>query len=323
MNGYNRHAQYRKGVYRRRQLQTVLITAGVLLLLLFIAFLIVGNLLSRRSEAEETDSTVSDTETDSAQSRPTAARQLRGSPLLIETADSTTLASRLRALAGQGIDAASVPMNTSSGALLYRSPVAVRLGLTANGTYTTTPEQAMKQAKDQGIYVSGTFYLNALETEDKLLRSVELAQVAAVIAEAMEGGMDDVLLIPPVLTEEQIPELLRLAESIRDLVPNGILGCALPLSLLEYENSSALVNQLAGSFNFLALDLSDSGDMDPSEHVETVMSSSGILFYLLRYEMRILLPELTDTNAQSSLISMVEANWTSNWQVLSRAVETS
>ena len=125
-------------------------------------------------------------------------------------------------------------------------------------------------------------------------------------------------MIPSSLTAEQIPLLLQFADSVRALAPEGALGCAIPPSLLSAEDGESSILALSRGFHFLALNLTQTGTESPTAYVESTMASSGGLFYLLRYEMRLLLPETEDKDTEGALLGLVEENWTSNWQILSR-----
>lgn len=317
MNGYRRHTKYRTEIYRRKQIKTVLLTAAAVLLLVFIALLILGSILMKRSKTDEPSiQEETQTVTEEGAELPSTP-PLRATPVLLETSGSDTLASRLTRLVHSGYTAASIPLNQADGALLYRSSLTAPLELTVAGEYSVTLESAVGRAEEMGIYLSGTYCLLGLEAEDDLVRSVNLSKSAAVVAEALRAGLDEVLLVPSSLTAEQIPALLHFADSVRALAPEGVLGCALPPSLLQESSAAESIKLLSEHFHVLALDLTQSGTDAPTEYVESTMASSGTLFYLLRYEMRILLPEMGEESAMTALLELVEVNWTKNWQILS------
>ena len=323
MNGYSRHTKYRAGIYRKRQIKTVLLTAVAVLALVLVALLILGSILIKRANTEappsrEETETASEEKTD-LPSPPS----LRAMPILLETTGSDTLVSRLNSLISSGYTAASIPLNRGDGALLYHSALTTSLELTVAGEYSVTIESAVNRATEKGIYLSGTYFLNEMAGEDDLVRSVALAKSAAVVAEALRAGIDEVLLILPSLTHDQIPLLLQFADSVRALSSEGSLGCALPPSLLTEENGGESIAALSEKYQLLALDLTHSDINTPTEYVEATMASSGVLFYLLRYEMRVLLPEVIEDTDMAALITLVESNWTKNWQILSSVTANS
>ena len=316
MNGYHRHAKYRQGVYRRRQTRTVLLTALVVLLLLFVALLVAGSILSKRESGAPSDSDqVTDTAPLPSASLP-APPPRKALPVFIETSGSGSLSSRLNGVITAGYSSASLPLNNPSGSLLYRTDLSSSLGLTTAGAYNTTVAQAVTQGAEKGLTLCGTYYLTELAIEDELLRSVALAKSAAVIAEALRAGMDEVTLLVPDLSEAQISTLMQFSEDVRALAPDGALGCALSPSFLGGENSEGSVLRLSQGFHFLSLDLTHRGNEAPAAYVEAAMGSSGSLFFLLRYEMRMLLPDAATEGERQALIQTVEASWTHNWQIL-------
>jgi uncharacterized membrane protein len=81
----------------------ILILSGVLLCLLAVIFLIVGTKLARERDSEETKTTET---VDSSEEtvRVALPEVMKGRQTLLETADSTTLVGRLRALKQAGLE---------------------------------------------------------------------------------------------------------------------------------------------------------------------------------------------------------------------------
>ncbi len=312
MNGNQRHARYRRQVYRRRRIRMILILSALLVLLLVIGFLILGNLLKKDqeptddSEPTETEETV----TDRKVSLPSA---LMARYTLLETTDSSTLSGRLRSLQQANATGASVPMNRPDGAMLYRSSVAASLG-SGSDVYSVTVTQAVKQAKDYGLRLCGIWYLSAPDGDNDLLYSVERAETAAILAEALRAGMDDILLIAPTLDKDAIPELTLLAEEVRRLAPEGALGFCLSEPILEDKKADVWVDDLANAFDFLAINAADFGAEDPVAHVESV--ASGHLDGLLRYRMRLLLPVVEDSALEDAIIAAAKQYSAKSWQMV-------
>lgn len=315
MNGRNRHVKYRRSVYRRRQIRFGLILSAVIVALLVVLFLIVGNLLRDKTEELPSRDKTSDTAPISQERTPLPAIKARA--VLLEASDSTTFASRIDSLTEGGASAASVPLNTAGGSLLYRSPVGEQLGYPVFGTPSVRISSAMEQIDGSAVYLSGVFYLTAFAEEDALLRSVELSRSAAILAEALQQGMDDVLLITPALTADQVDELLRFAEDVRALAPNGVLGLSLPQAILTHENSSALIDRLWSNLDYLALNAAEFGSEDPVAYATQIVTNPNMTYNRLRYQMRVLLPTCADDTTTEAVIAAVEENGVNNWQILS------
>ena len=130
------------------------------------------------------------------------------------TDDDTYFSDRLDSLVEKEVSAASIPLNTPDGALLFRSDIADSIAF-PTGTAKVSLSSLTDAAGERGVYLSGVFYVNTFKIEDSLLRSVELSKNAAIIAEVLNAGFNDVVIIAPHITEAHIDEVIRFTENIR------------------------------------------------------------------------------------------------------------
>ena len=310
MNGRNRHLQYRNSVYRRRRIRTVLITVGVLLGVLLVAFLIIGNILHNKSVERQGERTETTAEVTAA---PTpvekTAKEISAYAAHIETAEVGSFADRVAALPNGGA-AVSIPLTDGAGGLLYASPLAQRLGLQSAESYTVTLAAALASVGER--YSSGIFSLPALLEEDALLRSVRLAQSAAILAEAAEAGLDEVVLTVPDMTEAQVDELLHFVGEVRHLAPDLTVGLAVSAAIRQSENAAALLDRLYEGLDLLAIEAS-AGEGDAAAQIEALITDAGMRYNLLRYHMRLLFPS-ANADGQAALIAVAEKEGFRNWQ---------
>ena len=316
MNGRNRPISYRRKRQTKRTVITVLIVLGIVLSILFVGFVIVGNRMLRRventpkDEEKPTDSTVSELPD------YVAPPSIRAYPVLAETTDTTTFYARMIAAKEKGADAISLPLTDASGNLLYKSATATSLGLQIDSPYRVTVSSLVEQAGANKVYVSGIYVLKALQTEDDLLRSVALAQNAAILAEAFRAGINDVMLYAPSMTSDQTDELLRFVEQIRALAPNASIGLSLPSAILSGADADTLVAKLAPYFNYLALDVTNAGENDAAEFVDAQVHSSQNQYRFLYYGMRLLLPAGADGEEEGRIVDAANRNGVKSWQIL-------
>ena len=317
MNSHNRSMSNRRRWRRQLTVRTVLITVACVLLVLFVGFVIVGNVLLNRTAKGDTEGDGANPPSNEPLPLPDA-KSIQGYPIVAETTDTTTFSSRLGALTERGAKAVSLPLNTVDGGLLYRSPVGEALGWETAGTFTVTLERVVGIADQAGVYVSGTFYLSAFGEEDDLTRSVALAEAAAVATEAIRSGVDDILFLVPELTGAQSAELIRFLEDVRALEPNAVLGLAIPPSLLAQSDSGAMLTELTGALNYLALDVTQVEDGDAATYVETAIHDTENHYQLLYYGMRLLLPAGADEAEETAILSVVRDSGIVNWQILTQ-----
>ena len=313
MNGRNRHIQYRNSVYRRRRIRTVLITVGVLLVILVLAFLIIGNILQRKSERRQGE-TADTTEEQTLPTAPTekTPKQIGAYSVPLEAEGEESFADRVAALTDSKA-ALSIPLTDKAGALLYASPIAQQLGLQSADAHTVTVDAALQSVS--GRYCSGVFYLSALSEENSLLRSVKLSQSAAILAEAAQAGLSEVVLIVPNMSAAQIDEVLHFAQEVRHLASKLSIGLAVSPSIRTAENSAQLLDRLYRELDLLAIE-AVSGEGDAVAQTEALITDPGMRYNLLRYHMRLLFPT-ADAETQSALIAAAKKEGFANWQFLS------
>ena len=317
MTGKNRHNKYRKSIYRRRSVGIIILVSVICLSVMLTAFLIIGNLLHKQSE-KRNDPSLEDTEisSDNLTNEKAPVRSIKAHSVLLETQDSSVFSSRLEALVRNGIYEASVPLNTADGKLLYKSEIANKIGY-SNGDANVTLTKAVSSAKENNIYLSGIYYLNAFKNSDPLVRSVELSRAGALISEALNAGFNDVVVIAPEMTNAQIDEVIRFIEDIKSLTNGGAVGLCVSDSILSAESSQELSNTIStldGKIDFLAIDASP-GYI--SGNYGTIGDKiSAVQQYILMYKMRVLLPNATDSNSASAIINEAESNGVKSIQFL-------
>ena len=124
----------------------------------------------------------------------------------------------------------------------------------------------------------------------------------------------------PDLPTEQYGEILQLISDVRRFAPDAHIGLSLPLSFLEAPDAT-VIDSLAASFSFLALDLSDYDTHTVSTTGEdgTVTRTSATLPQILdllepairRYQMRLILP----VSMYEQLITVQDLGYDS-WQII-------
>ncbi len=309
MNGRNRHLQYRNSVYRRRRIRTILVTVGVLLGVLLVSFLVIGNVLHKKSEERQANDTTAAETVLPAPAEKTPPKEIAAYAARIETADAGSFADRVAALPNGGA-AVSIPLTDRAGGLLYASPLAQRLGLQSTDGYTVTVAAALSSVGER--YSSGIFYLPALAEEDALLRSVRLSQSAAILAEAAGAGLDEVVLTVPDMNEAQTEELLHFVTEVKRLAPELTVGLAVSAAIRQSEQAAAVLDRLYEGLDLLAVEVL-AGEGDAVAATENLIGAPGMRYNLLRYHMRLLFPA-TDGDTQNALIAAAEKEGFRNWQ---------
>ena len=279
------HMDYRRPMRRRRRVRTVLIVLGICLAAALLFFFWIGNLFFDKLEQTEEEKKPTQTEQEVIP-LPASSVQKVQAPM-ISLRDGTKAAQKaIQTAAQDGKTALSVSLSDRNGNLLYRSEIVNRLSISL-GVGETDLSALCTTAEASGIYLCGIFTLKAMDEENPLDRSVYLSEAAAVIAEAYSYGFRDIVLRAPSATSESLEELLHLHDTIKSFAENAVLGLALPDAFVAAPEAESL-QTLAYRFDYLALDLSRYGEDTPEVTAEA--QTDSMLNYLLRYEMRVLIP---------------------------------
>ena len=314
MNQRHRHLRYKKNVYARRRLRVILWTSVAVAAVLLLLFLVIGNLLhgkveeDRREDADRNDA-VQTTPADTLKRPPAIA----GVPVYLVKEDGSPLSSLNSQYSS--LDPASkaltVPLDKGGSTLLYPSAVAASLGTRPVLSGAASLESMLRGPNERGFYISVSLTLSECAEEDDLIRSAKMAAAASLVCEALRAGAGDVLLMAPEAKPEQLGELIALADRVRALMPEAVVGLSISDAILDAPSRDGDLEALAGAFHYLALDLTDPDGEEPVSYVASRVS--GMLFYLLRYQMRVILPP-TEGEDYQSLLSILDRNSVHSWQ---------
>lgn len=304
----NRPISYRKR-RRGRSIRLAVLTALLTLLVAALAFLIIGNHLLKKVNEQPTE----EPEPPIAEPAPLAPQ--RPTAIQAQAVSLSSLsASHIAELQRAGTTAVSLALNTPEGDLLYRSPLAVSLGQQTAASSLPTLSSSLAEANTAGLYISGIFYLTAFSEEDDLLRSIALSHSAALIAEAIRDGVREVTVLIPSLTAENSRELLALLQQIRDLESSAVLGVGVNRAVLTAENATQTLKEWSLAVNYFAMDLTEETDLSPAAYVDTCLNDAALRYYLLYYQMRLLLPVGASDADSADIAAIVQSNAFSDWQ---------
>ncbi|MBO5415720.1 MAG: hypothetical protein J6A83_03745 [Clostridia bacterium] len=309
---------YRRNSYRRKKWRNILVISISVLAALLILFLVLGNILNKKTEGERLEETSPVKHPTQATTPPIATPSytvsIKGGAVDIR---STELKKSFATLVENGFSAVSFNLSDTDGKLLYKSSVAARFGYqTADGGLADL-DSVNASAASSGLATSAVLTLNSFTEEDKITRSVLQACEAAIICEIYDAGIDDIIIRCPELKAEHADELIELAKSISEINEKSIVGLALTGEFIESDSSALLIERLVSAFDFISLDITDiSHEADLAEHIESSLSTDKY-YYILRYNMRVLLPKPENDDSAKKAYELMKSNSITNWQTVS------
>ena len=305
--------RYKKNKYRNRRVRSVIIISVAAVAVLFVIFMAVGLSLSKKTK----DYKVAEDKFDHAQTDTTSNREVKAVsayPLpLIE--DGSSFASRLAGIK-EGAKAVCVSLNKPDGTLLYRSSLASSLSYLSVESDASSLSTYINSIDAKDLYTTATLYIPTFKNlEDELLADVELSIWGSVACEAIRAGVGDVLLIASSAKSDDVEKLCALAERIHITEEKAVIGLILPQSVIDAEKSTSLIDTLSKSFDYLALDVTESKEnLTLAENVENKIEKMQL--QLMYYDMRVLLPIGASTEELDSLAKIVTKYSITSWQAL-------
>lgn len=314
MKRHGRRVRYRRSMRQKNGILIALPIALCTVITVVILFVVVGNAFGEKArESEKSRDTRKSTETEAVpHATPRTVRA--GSVPLSE--NGSNLDDRLSRATELGFDSACFELEARDGSLLYYSDVAISAGyLQADAKLKKLPS-AIELFDENQLYSIGIIYLSRMNVDDDLKRSMAAGYYASMAAEAIRAGVDDVLLCPIGASVDRYSELVRIAEEIHRLCNGATVGVAIPASAISADTGEQLVELLWGSFDYVAIDLTSvpaEGEDIPSKIDREL---GGILYYLLRYNMRALVPSTQDTVLANKITESVNSNGSQNIQFM-------
>lgn len=312
MNNRNRHMQYRKSIYRKRRIRTILILSCSAAVIAFVLFIIIGTALHNKTQSKNTD--IFEDQTYQKETSGLKNAQPIGAYALPLLQDGSNFSDRLRAIP-ETAGAVCINLNREDGTLLYSSELTQNISGISVAPDASGIASAVSSIDSNDLYISSVLYVPSFENENDLIEDIELSIWGAVACEALREGVGDVLIIAPSLEVEDMQKLYLLADRIHAAVPDSVIGFLLSDTILTDTQKTSLVDELNKHFNYLALDTSSfSAEDDPVEYIEN--RTSKMQLDLMYYKMRVLLPYSSDTVTQQKYIETVEKYNISSWQIL-------
>ena len=155
----------------------------------------------------------------------------------------------------QGIEDFSMSIRRADGTLDYASRVAETFGLDGYDEYNLL-SSVVDDVKGAGGRACGYFYVNAFDEKNENLRDVYAAYELALIKEAAQSGIDELLLVGIAVTEDNIDAVEEFLARAATEAENCAIGVAVTLGTLRLtEDEIYLAERMRRSCDFLALDL--------------------------------------------------------------------
>lgn len=180
-----------------------------------------------------------------------------------------------------GITDFSVCIRDEDGYITYHSEVAASLSGSNDGMGSRNPADAVAAIKNDGGYVCTYFYSTAFDEADTYKREVLKAYEIALINEAAESGVDDILIIGLEPTEENVDEMERFVSDLSKASGNSALGVLASADDVKLTDGGVyIVPRLRAVCDFVALDVrglrTKSGLYDFIDEMEYYISSGDM-----------------------------------------------
>lgn len=315
MNGRAPMSYHRRNSYKKRRLRNIIMFSVIILFVLFVIFIIIGNTFFKKTNKpldNDSESYTSATE----HKNNTASYTIQARNIDLTAISSSEFSNNLSALVQSGATAVSIKCSDEEGNLLYSSDIARKFGYQNSSSTLISLKSIVSSAKNRNIFTSAYITICSIQETDAKTRSIMLAYEAAVVCEIIDAGIKDVVLMCPNATPENLNDIISLANNVKSINKDATIGIEVPSKILNSELASEYIDNLATSFDFMALTMAQpTEDSDVVEVLDSLLTTH--LFYILRYNMRVLIPSTEDDDIRNSLQTLLTENSITNWQEIS------
>ena len=308
---------YRRNNYRKRKWRNIIIISAVSLVVALLVFLVVGNVLKKKTQNDGNGAGGTSAENTSVTPAPVQ-QSINGYFIDLSVSSYTEFSDRLSSLSANGVTAISLNLTDDGGELLYDSKTAQSLGYQTASDSRISLSSIIAKTESRGIYTSAYVTLSAFKETDAKVRAAKLAYEAAIVCEIAESGFNDVIVRCHEISPEYVDELVGFAKSVKSINSSANVGITFTKSLLESEDSALCVDKLVEAFDLTALDLARSDNGNVTLYIEEALASSNIRYYILRFNARILLPNITDEETDLKIKNVLIENSIHNWQTVKK-----
>ena len=308
---------YRRNNYRKRKWRNIIIISAVSLVVALLVFLVVGNVLKKKTQNDGNGAGGTSAENTSVTPAPMQ-KSINGYFIDLSVSSYTEFSDRLSSLSANGVTAVSLNLTDDDGELLYDSKTAQKLGYQTASDSRIALSSIIAKTESRGIYTSAYVTLSAFKETDAKVRAAKLAYEAAIVCEIAESGFNDVIVRCHEISPEYVDELVGFAKSVKSINSSANVGITFTKSLLESEDSALCVDKLVEAFDLTAIDLARSDNGNVTLYIEEALASSNIRYYILRFNTRILLPNITDEETDLKIKNVLSENSIHNWQTVKK-----
>ena len=314
MNGKNLNVHYRRNAYSKKRIKVILAIVGALVAILVALFLIIGGVLKNKVEDDKQNS---EDQTANITDEPVAHAEVgsvNGYGISLSGLTTSLISEKTQAISRSDGDNVVFVARDESGKEIYKSALAENLGKQSASSSFVEASDIASRAANRGLSASAILPIHSFDVKNDLERAAELFYDATICAELYREGADDVLITlkGKKITEDNLEELLRFSDWVKELEGDVVLGIAISRELLESEDAEVTVAKLWEKYDFLALDLTD---VKSANDISQNGESNEMQFYLLMYKMRVLLPELEEDELEE-YVSVLGAMNVNNWQTI-------
>ena len=314
MRGRNSSKYYRKSSYKKRKLRNILIISAICLVVLFLLFVIFGNRLNKKIDEERAGR-------DKAQTTAVPQANTAGYAIeayFVDISSGADVSAQVKELSSLGVKSVSLKLTDANGNLLIKSELARSLGYQSSSDSLADLSGVVSRATYYGMFTSAVLDLGCISEKDAKQRAVRLAYEASLAVEIAEKGIGDVIVRASGADASHTELLIDFARSVKSINDTVVLGVALPESFFYHESSAEDIASLAECFDIIGLDISTTPKdyKNELEYIERVFSESNLKYYVLRYNMRVLLPK-TAAEFDDALKVVLQENSIQNWQKIS------
>ncbi len=287
------------------------------LLCVFIITVIVGNVLGKKADLIDVDTTEQTTQKQSDEDAVHAFNPLvlsvNSKQFKIEGLSNNQINSQITKQLSGDISAVTVDVLDNRGNPNFNSAVAKQFYDTEEYNANLDINTLISRFESKGIKVCFRFEFSAFEIEDKNVRYAKIAYQRAIVAEVASEGAEEILLSGFIVKDDMaLNQYLSLVDELKISCPQTFFGVSFEHTYYTNKNNiiAPILYTMSAVADFSAFDITGlDDDIDAEQFIEQYR------YYVNRYNLRILFT-YRDEAQYKEFTDMLSSKEIYNWQAI-------
>ena len=291
MRGFRKNRYSRRNLIsvRRSQKSTIIIAIVAFVLLCLIISVVIGLILGKKADKIDTKPRYDFSDEDYISNNKT-----------VKSVDAFaySFGADLSGYLNRGISDFSLCLRNEAGKVMYKSRLAEEFSI--NSFAEEELDEYVSKIHEYEGYVCAYFYVRSFACEDKTMRELYKSYEIALLCEASELGVDDILLLGLDINQDNADEIEAFVNKVSLAVGDTVVGVNLVPEVFSLSDKDLyLASRIRGACDYVAMDFTnvtdepysveEGNDGEGDTQTELEALTEKMYYYIKAYSARIIL----------------------------------